>query len=312
MVRRFYNDGGGVFMEPIIELNQVSKLFKNKMAVNRVSFSIQKGEVVAILGPNGAGKTTTMMMMLGLLEPTDGSVQLFGIHPKAKAVREKIGALLQEVSVIDALKVREVIQLFRSYYPHPLSYEELVAFTGFTKDELQKRANKLSGGQKRRLGFALAMAGNPDVLFFDEPTVGMDVTSRKLFWSTVRDLRDRGKTILFTTHYLQEADDIAERVILFHEGNIIGDGTPKSIKASLLKQSVSFTPISAISFEKLKNLPHVADVYEKNGRIFLLTDHTDGVLASIFAQKLSVQNIEIERGRLEDAFEQLVEKREVI
>ncbi len=312
MVRRFYNDGGGVFMEAIIELNQVSKLFKNKMAVNRVSFSIQKGEVVAILGPNGAGKTTTMMMMLGLLEPTDGSVQLFGSHPKAKAVREKIGALLQEVSVIDALKVREVIQLFRSYYPQPLSYEDLVAFTGFTKDELQKRANKLSGGQKRRLGFALAMAGNPDVLFFDEPTVGMDVTSRKLFWNTVRDLRDRGKTILFTTHYLQEADDIAERVILFHEGNIIGDGTPKSIKASLLKQSVSFTPISAISFEKLKNLPHVADVYEKNGRIFLLTDHTDGVLASIFAQKLSVQNIEIERGRLEDAFEQLVEKREVI
>ncbi len=312
MVDRFYNDGGGVFMEPIIELNQVSKLFKNKMAVNQVSLSIQKGEVVAILGPNGAGKTTTMMMMLGLLEPTDGSVQLFGSHPKAKAVREKIGALLQEVSVIDALKVREVIQLFRSYYPQPLSYEELVAFTGFTKDELQKRANKLSGGQKRRLGFALAMAGNPDVLFFDEPTVGMDVTSRKLFWRTVRDLRDRGKTILFTTHYLQEADDIAERVILFHEGNIIGDGTPKSIKARLLKQSVSFTPISAISHEELKNLPYVTDVYEKNGRIFLLTDHTDGVLASIFAQKLSVQNIEIERGRLEDAFEQLVEKREVI
>lgn len=312
MVLRFYNDGGGVFMESIIGVNQVSKLFKNKMAVNQVSFSIQKGEVVAILGPNGAGKTTTIMMMLGILEPSDGSVQLFGSHPKKQAVREKIGALLQEVSVIDALKVREVIQLFRSYYPHPLSYEELVAFTGFTKDELQKRANKLSGGQKRRLGFALAMAGNPDVLFFDEPTVGMDVTSRKLFWNTVIDLKERGKTILFTTHYLQEADDIAERVILFHEGKIIGDGTPKSIKARLLKQSVSFTPISAINYEELINLPHVTDLYEKNGRIFLLTDHTDGVLASIFSQKLSVENIEIERGRLEDAFEQLVEKREVI
>ena len=312
MVLRFYNDGGGVFMESIIGVNQVSKLFKNKMAVNQVSFSIQKGEVVAILGPNGAGKTTTIMLMLGILEPSDGSVQLFGSHPKKQAVREKIGALLQEVSVIDALKVREVIQLFRSYYPHPLSYEELVAFTGFTKDELQKRANKLSGGQKRRLGFALAMAGNPDVLFFDEPTVGMDVTSRKLFWNTVIDLKERGKTILFTTHYLQEADDIAERVILFHEGKIIGDGTPKSIKARLLKQSVSFTPISAINYEELINLPHVTDLYEKNGRIFLLTDHTDGVLASIFSQKLSVENIEIERGRLEDAFEQLVEKREVI
>ncbi|MEH7225136.1 ABC transporter ATP-binding protein [Bacillus sp. JJ1566] len=299
-------------MEPIIELSQVSKLFKNKTAVDQISFSIQKGEVVAILGPNGAGKTTTMMMMLGLLEPTDGSVQVFGHSPKDKSTREKIGALLQEVSVIDALKVREIIQLFRSYYPHPLSYEELVTFTGFTKDELQKRANKLSGGQKRRLGFALAMAGNPDVLFFDEPTVGMDVTARKLFWNTVSELKNRGKTVIFTTHYLQEADDIAERVILFHEGKIVGDGTPKNIKARLLKQSVSFTLTSAISHEEIKTIANVTDVYEKNGRIYVLTNNTDAVLASIFDRKLPVQHIEIERGRLEDAFEQLVEKREAM
>lgn len=299
-------------MEPIIELRQVSKLFKNKTAVNQISFSIEQGEVVAILGPNGAGKTTTMMMMLGLLDPTDGSVKLFGQSPKEKSTREKIGALLQEVSVIDALKVREIIQLFRSYYPHPLSYEELVAFTGFTKDELQKRANKLSGGQKRRLGFALAMAGNPDVLFFDEPTVGMDVTARKLFWNTINELKSRGKTIIFTTHYLQEADDVAERVILFHEGKIISDGTPKSIKARLLKQSVSFSVISSLNYEEIKTIPSVTDVYEKDGRIFVLTDNTDEVLASLYNLKLPVQNIEIERGRLEDAFEQLVENREAM
>ncbi|MFS0820507.1 ABC transporter ATP-binding protein [Bacillus sp. 1P02SD] len=299
-------------MEPIIELNQVSKLFKNKTAVDKISLSIQMGEVVAILGPNGAGKTTTMMMLLGLLEPSEGHVKVFGKSPKEKATRERIGALLQEVSVIDALKVSEIIQLFRSYYPKALPYEELVEFTGFTKDELQKRANKLSGGQKRRLGFALAMAGNPDVLFFDEPTVGMDVTSRKLFWNTINELKNRGKTIIFTTHYLQEADDIAERVVLFHEGKIVADGTPDKIKTRLLKQSVSFSPLSAISYEKMKTIAHVTDVYEKNGRIFLLTDNTDAVLASIFSQKLPVQNIEIDRGRLEDAFEQLVEKREAI
>ncbi len=301
-----------VFVEPIIELNEVSKVFKNKMAVDQVSFSIQKGEIVAILGPNGAGKTTTMMMMLGLLEPTKGSVRVFGKDPKEKSVREKIGALLQEVSVIDALKVREVIHLFRSYYPQPLSFEELVAFTGFTKDELQKRANKLSGGQKRRLGFALAMAGSPDVLFFDEPTVGMDVTSRKLFWNTVTELKDRGKTILFTTHYLQEADDIGERVILFHEGKIISDGTPKSIKARLLTQVVSFTPIHTLNMQEIRNIPHVTDVYEKDGRLYALTDNTDMVLAALFKRNLPIQNIEIERGRLEDAFEQLVEKREAM
>ncbi|WP_449538788.1 ABC transporter ATP-binding protein [Ferdinandcohnia sp. Marseille-Q9671] len=299
-------------MEPIIVLDKVSKSFKSKTAVNQISMSIQKGEVVAILGPNGAGKTTTMMMMLGLLEPTDGSVQLFGKNPTEKTVREKIGAMLQEVSVIDALKVKEVIQLFRSYYPNPLSYKELVTFTGLTQEELQRRANKLSGGQKRRLGFALAMAGNPDVLFFDEPTVGMDVSSRKQFWNTVNELKKRGKTILFATHYLQEADDVAERVVLFHEGKIIRDGTPKNIKATLLKQSISFKTDSTLNREELKTIPHVSNVYEKNGRIYVITTHTDEVLRAIFTKNLPVQNIEIERGRLEDAFEQLVEKREAI
>jgi ABC-2 type transport system ATP-binding protein len=299
-------------MEPIIVLNKVSKVFKNKTAVDQISFSIHKGEIVAILGPNGAGKTTTMMMMLGLLEPSEGSIQLFNKQPKERFVRKKIGVMLQEVSVIDALKVREVIQLFRSYYPQPLSFEDLVDFTGFTQDELQKRANKLSGGQKRRLGFALAMAGNPDVLFFDEPTVGLDVTSRRLFWNTVKELKQRGKTILFTTHYLQEADDVAERVILFHEGKIIGDGTPKEIKTKLTKQAVSFTADSTICYEELTTIPCVTNVYEKDGRMYVLTEQTDDVLKALFAKNLPVRNIEIDRGRLEDAFEQLMEKRSVV
>lgn len=299
-------------MEPIIELNQVTKIFKNKPAVNKISFSIHKGEIVAILGPNGAGKTTTMNMMLGLLEPSEGSIQLFKKQPKDKFVREKIGAMLQEVSVIDALKVKEVIHLFRSYYPNPLSFEELVDFAGFSQNECQKRANKLSGGQKRRLGFAIAMAGDPDVLFFDEPTVGLDVTSRKVFWSTVKELKQRGKTIIFTTHYLQEADDIAERVILFHEGKIIGDGTPLDIKSKLTKQAVTFSSDSTIRYKDLTALPFVTNVYEKDGRFFCLTEQPDDVLKAIFAKDIPVRNIGIERGRLEDAFEQVMEKREVI
>lgn len=299
-------------METIIELSNVTKVFKNKTAVAQVSFSIQKGELVAILGPNGAGKTTTMMMMLGLLEPTDGIVKLFNEHPKEKRVREKIGAMLQDVSVIDALKAREIIQLFRSYYPHPMSYQELVSFTGLTKEELEKRANKLSGGQKRRLGFALALAGNPDLLFFDEPTVGLDVMSRKYFWKTVRALKDRGKTILFTTHYLQEADDVAERVILFHDGKVVGDGTPQEIKARLTKQFVSFKAQAHFSypFDELKSLPNVADVYQKEGRMYLITENTDEVLKMLFKMELDLKDIEIERGRLEDAFEQLTNKQE--
>ncbi|PMC34313.1 ABC transporter ATP-binding protein [Bacillus sp. UMB0899] len=299
-------------MEAVIELKNIKKVFKNKTAVDGITFSIHKGEIVAILGPNGAGKTTTMNIMLGLMEPSEGSIQLFNKQPKDKFVREKVGAMLQEVSVIDGLKVREVIQLFRSYYPKPLSFEEIVAFTGFSQSELQKRANKLSGGQKRRLGFALAMTGNPDVLFFDEPTVGLDVTSRKVFWNTIKELKQRGKTILFTTHYLQEADDVAERVILFNEGNIVGDGTPKDIKSKLTKQAVSFEANPSIRQDELTCIPFVTEVYEKDGRVFVLTEQPDDVLKSIIVKNLPIRNIGIEKGRLEDAFEQVLEKKEVV
>ncbi len=299
-------------MESIIVLDYVTKTFKNKKAVNNISLTINRGEIVAILGPNGAGKTTTIMMMLGLLEPSEGRINLFGMQPKDKKVREKIGAMLQEVSVIDALTVKEIIQLFRSYYPNPLGFEELVALTGLKADELKKRADKLSGGQKRRLGFALAMAGNPDLLFFDEPTVGLDITSRKRFWETIGILKERGKTIIFTTHYLQEADDASERIILFHNGSIIEDGTPKEIKAKLTKQSISFTASESISIEKLKQLPTVSHVNEEGNRIVIEAENTDLVLARLFEQKIQISRVEINQGRLDDAFSQLTENKEAI
>ncbi|MFO1443496.1 ABC transporter ATP-binding protein [Bacillus sp. Bva_UNVM-123] len=299
-------------MEPIVLLNNVTKEFKNKKAVDEVSFSIKKGEVVAILGPNGAGKTTTIMMMLGLLEPTSGNVQIFNKAPKDKEVRERIGAMLQEVSVIDGLKVREVIQLFRSYYPHPVSFNELIKMTGLNEEDLNKRAHKLSGGQKRRLSFALAMAGNPDLLFFDEPTVGLDIASRKLFWETVQKLKEQGKTIIFSTHYLQEADDVAERIILFHNGSIIKDGTPKEIKAKLTKKTVSFQASSHLSVEEFEQIAGVSQVYIKHNRIYLEADNTDAVLAVIFSRNMNISGIQVESGRLEEAFEQLTGKREAI
>ncbi|MCH1627288.1 ABC transporter ATP-binding protein [Ferdinandcohnia quinoae] len=299
-------------MENTILLKDITKTFKNKKAVDAVSFSIKKGEVVAILGPNGAGKTTTIMMMLGLLEPTSGAVEVFGMQPKDKRVRERIGAMLQEVSVIDALSVKEIIQLFRSYYPNPMTFEELVSLTGLGEGDIKKRANKLSGGQKRRLGFALALAGDPDLLFFDEPTVGMDISSRKLFWETINKLKKRGKTIIFTTHYLQEADDVAERIILFHNGSIVEDGTPKEIKEKLTKQSVSFNAHSAVSVGDLRKIPGVSDVYEKEGRMYIISENTDDILAILFEKKLGISGIQVERGRLDDAFEQLTENKEAI
>lgn len=299
-------------MEQVINIQKVTKNFKDKTAVKDISFSINKGEIVAILGPNGAGKSTTILMMLGLLEPTSGKVEVLHHHPKERVVREKIGAMLQEVSVIDALKVKEVIQLFRSYYPAPMGFEDLVSFTGLNKEDLKKKADKLSGGQKRRLGFALALAGNPDVLFFDEPTVGMDMSARRRFWDTVRVLKERGKTIIFSTHYLQEADDVAERILLFHQGTIVADGTPKEIKNKLSKQSVSFAVNSEFSVEEIRKLSVVSEVYLKDNRVHVITEHTDDVLAYLFEKKLKVREIQVEQGKLDEAFEQLTENKEAI
>ncbi|TCP28735.1 ABC-2 type transport system ATP-binding protein [Scopulibacillus darangshiensis] len=299
-------------MDSIVTLKEITKTYRAQKAVDHVSFSINKGEVVAILGSNGAGKTTTVMMMLGLLAPTHGTVQLFNKDPRSKAVREKIGAMLQEVSVMDGLKVKELLQLFRSYYPNPLTVEELINLTGLEEADLKKRTEKLSGGQKRRLGFALALAGNPDLLFFDEPTVGMDITARGRFWDTIRTFAKAGKTIIFTTHYLQEADDSAERIILFNKGAVVMDGTPQEVKQKLSKKSVSFITDDEVPLKVYEQLPKVTHVYRKRERVYLNTDDTDAVIKALIKEDYNMSHIQIEQGRLEEAFEQLVAGREVL
>ncbi|QTD42937.1 ABC transporter ATP-binding protein [Sporosarcina sp. Te-1] len=298
-------------MQPVVQITNLTKEFKGKRAVDDVSFSVQRGEIVAILGPNGAGKSTTMLMMLGLLKPTSGEAKLFQAVPDSRAVHERIGVMLQQVSLMDALKVKELLALFQSYYPDPLSMEKLVELTGMTPGELDKRTEKLSGGQKRRVGFALALAGNPDLLFFDEPTVGMDSTARKQFWQTVKELAEQGKTILFSTHYLQEADDIATRIILFNQGKVIADGSPMEIKRSLLRQSISFKMNETIRKENLTNMQEVLAVIEDKGRLTIMTENPDFVLRSLFELKIRLEDIAIEKGRLEDAFEQLTVEQEV-
>lgn len=291
-----------------IEISNLTKIFKGKKAVDDVSFTVSEGEVVALLGPNGAGKSTTMHMMLGLLEPSAGTAKLFGLEPNDRRVRERIGVMPQHINLIDALKVKELISLFRNYYANPLSLEELVGITGLTGNELSKRTDKLSGGQKRQVGFMLSLAGNPDVLFFDEPTVGMDSTVRKKFWKKVKELSAEGKTILFSTHYLQEADDIATRIILFNKGKVIADGSPEEIKINHLQQTVSFRAKESIHEGQLDKLPNVKAVNVVNGSYSILTDNADAVLAELFAMKIGIKDIGIKRGSLDDVFEQLTDK----
>lgn len=298
-------------MEKIIEVNHITKRFKEKAAVNDVSFSIEKGTVTAILGPNGAGKTTMITMMLGLLSPTEGKARMLGKNPKA--VRNRLGAMLQEVSVMDGVTVGETIELFRSYYEAPLPKNELLRLADLQAEE-KKMADGLSGGQKRRLGFALALAGNPDILFLDEPTVGMDITSRKHFWDEIRQFAEAGKTIILTTHYLEEADQLANRIMLFANGTIVADGTPEEMKAKITKKSVTFTMSKPIPASLLAAIPHVSDAVVEGTRVSLVTNDTDAVLRAIFEEKLNVHDIDVERGRLDQAFEQIVSqaKEEII
>lgn len=299
-------------MESVVTFREVSKIFKEKKAVDQVSFSINKGETVAILGPNGAGKTTTLMMMLGLMKASTGKVELFQRSAADHEIRERIGVMLQEVSMIDALKVHEVIKLFRSYYKNPLSYEELVSISGLEPKQMNKMANKLSGGQKRRLNFALALAGNPDILFLDEPTVGMDISSRRQFWETIEHLKKQGKTIIFTTHYLQEADEIADRIILFANGIVIADGTPQSIKAGLTKKTLSFDMNADISIEELQQYEVITTVFIRNNRVMISTEDTDEVLNLLYEKKIPIKNVSIEQGKLEEAFEVLTAQKEEV
>lgn len=292
-----------------VDVKNVSKRFQSKLAVNGVSFSVGSGKIVAILGPNGAGKTTTISMILGILHATEGSIKVFGKDPIERSVREKLGVMLQELSVLDGLTVGEVIDLFRSYYPNPLDKEELLTLSGL-KNDVKKRTEKLSGGQKRRLSFALAIAGDPELLFFDEPTVGMDTKSRREFWQTVRSFADKGKSIIFSTHYLQEADDMADRIILLSEGTIVSDGTPDEVKALLTTQAVSFIAEDYTIVYALEGLPDTSKVYENKGRTYVETKNTDAVLEFVFKRGYKVTNIQIDQGKLDEAFEKLTEVKE--
>lgn len=293
-------------MNNVIEVTDLTKTFKNKLAVDHVSFNIQKGEVVALLGPNGAGKTTTLLMMLGLIQPTNGTVNVLNDSAQKRNVRERIGVMLQHVSLMGGLKAIELLRLFRSYYPRPLPFKELCNITGLSAGDLNQRVEKLSGGQQQRVAFALALAGNPDVLFIDEPTVGMDSYSRKQFWEKINAFAAKGKTILFSTHYLQEADDIAHRILLFNKGKIVADGSPTNIKDKLTKQFVSFKTAQYVSIDMIRNQSFVMDCVIENENITISTSDTDAVLDWIYKLGMNPKNINIDRGGLEEAFEELI------
>jgi len=210
-------------------LRGASKRYDDIVALDRLDLELHAGETLALLGPNGAGKTTAVRLMLGLGKPTSGTATIFGKDPRNAANRARIGAMLQVSNVPATLTVREHVTLFSSYYPKPLSIAQTLSLA-----MLERLANrpfgKLSGGERQRLFFALAICGDPDVLFLDEPTVGLDVETRRSLWDSVRELVARRKSVLLTTHYLEEADALCDRIVMLSYGAVLTSGTPLEIK----------------------------------------------------------------------------------
>jgi ABC-2 type transport system ATP-binding protein len=281
------------------QLIEATKKYGHVDALRGVSLNIEPGEVVAMLGPNGAGKTTSISLLLGLRKPTSGKALLFGLAPSHLDARSRVGVMLQESGVPAMLKVREIVDLFRSYYPKPMAADRAIAMAGL-EEKASALVKELSGGQRQRLYFALAVCGDPEVLFLDEPTVGMDVEGRRSFIERIAEFADMGRTVVLTTHYLEEADQLAKRVIVIDRGLVIADASPQEIKSKVAGRRVRFRAV-ALTEKELDGLPITASTI-KDGSVQLLTNQPEAVLRELFRRGVDISNLEVSGADLEDAF----------
>ena len=279
-----------------IEVVNVTKHFGNVEALKGVTFSADQGEVVAFLGPNGAGKTTTISIMLGMRAPTSGTVKVFGLNPRVPHARARLGAMLQESDLPATLKVKEAVELFRRLYPRPLPARQIMDMADLN-DIAERLCGNLSGGQRRRLSFGLSVCGNPDVLFLDEPTVAMDVQSRAAFWESVRQFKSQGKTIILTTHHMEEADALSDRVLVIDQGKVIVEGTSKAIKEQVGGTRIRFH--GQVQEAELQTLPGVTRV-NINGINEVYTRTPEAALREILQHDIT--DLEVSRASLEEAF----------
>jgi ABC-2 type transport system ATP-binding protein len=286
---------GGV----IASLRGASKNFGDVQALRQVNFAVRAGELVALLGPNGAGKTTAVKLFLGLAKPTAGTVSVFGGNPIDAEVRTRIGAMLQVAKVPETLRVREHIDLFSSYYPNPLPLTETLAVAGL--QEIKDREfGELSGGQRQRVLFALALCGDPDIFFLDEPTVGLDVESRRQLWEEIRKLIARGKTVLLTTHYLEEADALADRIVVINRGEIIAEGTPAEIKASTAGRRIRC--VTSLDIKTVRAMPGVIEVRRDRDGLEIHAAQAEPILRELLMHDPKLSGLDVSSAGLEEAF----------
>ena len=285
--------------QPIAELESVSKKYGAVTALDGLSLSLRPGEIVALLGPNGAGKSTAIRLLLGLSSPTAGRARIFGADPRVAATRSRIGAMLQIAAVPKTLKVSEHIDLFRSYYAAPLPYAEVIRIAQLEGIE-GRLFNDLSGGQRQRVLFALAICGNPEIVFLDEPTVGMDIEARRGLWQQIRWLADHGKTVLLTTHYLEEADALAHRIVVINKGKVVSEGTPAEIKNRGASRKIHCT--TTLSSAQIWAIPGVADVQQSTRGTIITAANTEAVLRKLLAYDHELSDLEVTSPNLEEAF----------
>ena len=283
----------------VASLEGVNKNYGDVRALHGVDFAVRAGEVVALLGPNGAGKTTAVKLLLGLLQPTAGKARVFGGDPTNPENRMLTGAMLQVGRVPETLRVREHIDLFSSYYENPMPLAEVLAAAGLEK-LTDRKFGDLSGGQRQRVLFALAICGNPDLLFLDEPTVGLDVEARRTLWDEIRRMVDRGKTVLLTTHYLQEADALADRVAVINQGEIIAQGTPAEIKAKTAGKRIRC--ITSLSLDFVRQIPGVTGVKEDREAIEIHGVEAEPIVRELLARDARLAGLEVTSAGLEEAF----------
>ncbi len=283
----------------VASLERVSKDYGSVHALRDMSLSVRAGELLALLGPNGAGKTTAIKLLLGLTTPSTGRVTVLGGDPTNPLNRVRTGAMLQVARVPETLRVREHIDLFSSYYPNPLPFETTIALGGLAGLENRKFGD-LSGGQKQRVLFALALCGNPELLFLDEPTVGLDVEARRTLWDETRQLIRHGKTILLTTHYLEEADALADRVAVINKGQIIAQGTPSEIKARTTGKRIRCS--SHLDLKLVQAIPGVVATKQDRDLLEIQTSKAETVLRELLALDPQLSGIEVAGAGLEEAF----------
>jgi ABC-2 type transport system ATP-binding protein len=294
----------------VVKLTGVRKCYGDQVALDNVSLAVYPGEIVALLGPNGAGKTTAIRLMLGLTTPDAGSVQLFGRDPRESAARQRVGAMLQVGvgGVPGTLTVREHLNLFRAYYNRPLPVSELIRLAGLEGFE-SRRYGKLSGGEKQRVMLAIALCGNPDLLFLDEPTVGMDVEARTLLWNQIRGAAENGKAVLLTTHYLEEADRLADRILVVQDGRLVASGTPSAIKAAAMSSYVRCR--TSLAEAEIRALPGTTQLVREGAVTVIASSDPDATIRALVVADPSASGIEVEQASLESAFLALIGRPDV-